>query len=190
MENPPKSKSTKTSLSFETVGSIVAIIVGIAALIVSWDQSRLMREEIRASVWPALQVDGVVDSSKQQLTIGLRVQNAGVGPALIERINVYHQGTLIKDIEALAEHMPPGANRSQHTLTGRIIAAGASTSPFTFRYQQDEAVDAIDVLNSLANDWSVEICYCSSLKQCWISDFSTTPPREIEHCKSAAASDL
>ena len=33
---------------FETVGSIVAILVGLAALYVSWDQGKVMREQVRA----------------------------------------------------------------------------------------------------------------------------------------------
>ena len=55
-------------LRFETVGSISAIVVGVAALFVSWDQARVMRQEIRASLWPALQIDGFADTLADRIT--------------------------------------------------------------------------------------------------------------------------
>ena len=175
----------KLKISFETVGSITAIIVGIAALLLSWDQGRLMREEIRASVWPALQVDGFVDKNDESLRMGIRVQNAGVGPALVQQISVLFRDELLSDINALTQKMPPQAERSYETITGRVIAAGDEVTPFTFRYQpdKDNDNDAIDELYRIANDWVVEICYCSTLKQCWVSDLNASAPREVKQCR-------
>ncbi|PWE18433.1 hypothetical protein DDZ18_02165 [Marinicauda salina] len=192
-----RSSPPRWRLRFETVGSITAIVVGVAALFVSWDQGRVMRQEIRASVWPALQVDGFVESGPDELSMGLRVQNAGVGPALIERFTVYEQGELVRDIADLRARMGEDVDFSQESLTGRIIAAGDEVRPFLFRYDDPAAAaaelgssDAVDILAAVSGRWEAEVCYCSSLGQCWTSDLSPEPPVETARCDAAPASDL
>ena len=175
---------------FETVGSISAIIVGVAALFVSWDQSRLMREEVRASVWPALQVDGFASTDHEVFTVGVRIQNAGVGPALIERISVLHDGTLVEDFETLERLMPKTMDRSRQTVAGRIIAAGAIVEPFSFRWADESASDAVDMMEDLTRQWSIEVCYCSTLGDCWTTNADREAPSEVNSCDAVPASDL
>ncbi|NBB93132.1 MAG: hypothetical protein GVY32_08195 [Gammaproteobacteria bacterium] len=172
---------------FETVGSITAIVVGVAALFVSFDQSRVMREEIRASIWPALQVDGFASLEDEVLAIGLNVENAGVGPALIQRVTIRHEGTLVNDLDELLALMPPDADVSRMTLTGRVLAAGASARAFELRYPAQETDDALDVLGGLLAGWSTEVCYCSTLDQCWVAGSDRSSPSMVERCDDQPA---
>lgn len=174
---------------FETVGSITAIIVGVAALYVSWDQGRVMREEVRASVWPALQVDGFASRAEGGLSLGLRVQNAGVGPARVERISIEHRGDRVPDLEAMLALMPADGDLSLQTLEGRIIAAGDIVQPFTLHYGDAFAQDAVAVMGRLSAEWSVEVCYCSVLDQCWVSGQDRAAPVEVDNC-SGPRTDL
>ena len=167
---------------FETVGSISAIVVGVAALYVSWDQGRVMREEVRASVWPALQVDGFASRAEGDLSLGLRVQNAGVGPARVERITIRHRGELVPDLESMIALMPGGGDLSLQTLTGRIIAAGGTAQPFTLRYDESLAGDAVEIMADLSDRWTVEVCYCSVLDQCWVSGQNRTALVAVSDC--------
>ncbi len=175
---------------FETVGSITAIVVGVAALFVSFDQSRVMREEIRASIWPALQVDGFASLEDGTLAIGLNVQNAGVGPALVERVTIRHDDDPVEDLDALRTLMPPDADLSRTTLTGRVLAAGASVRPFELRYPAEETDDAIEVLNRLLSRWSAEVCYCSTLGQCWVAGDEPGSPTMVNGCGDQAGGDF
>lgn len=167
---------------FETVGSITAIVVGVAALFVSFDQSRVMREEIRASIWPALQVDGFASLEEQTLSLGLNVENAGVGPALVEQVTIRHDGQLVEDIEQLLALMPPDPDVSRMSMTGRVLAAGASVRPFELRYPAEETDDALEALNELLAGWSAQVCYCSTLGQCWVAGDERGSPSVIESC--------
>ncbi|WP_375283073.1 hypothetical protein [Marinicauda pacifica] len=185
------------SLRFETIGSITAIVVGVAALYVSWDQGRVMRQEVRASVWPALQVDGFYDTARGNLDIGLRIQNAGVGPALIERITVRHRGEIVPDLADLRSRIDGEADFSFETGAGRILAAGDEVVPFVFHFSRPEdfspdgeVLDTATGTGMLSDAWSVEVCYCSSLDQCWTSDTSTAPPTEVTACDAVPATDL
>lgn len=175
---------------FETVGSITAIIVGVVALLVSFDQSRVMREEIRASIWPALQVDGKVSREDGLLAIGLAVQNAGVGPALIERVTIRHAGEPVPDLETLRTLMNPDADLSFQTLTGRVLAAGATVMPFELRSPDSGGADVVATMARLEREWAAEVCYCSTLKQCWVADVSGEPPRQVQRCNDQPAGNF
>lgn len=178
------------SLRFETIGSIMAIVVGVAALFISWDQGKVMREEVRASVWPALQLDGFVSVSGGQMSMGLNIQNAGVGPALIKTIQLRHRGVLVRDLDELAALFPDGAGRSSSTLSGRILAAGDVVRPFEFRFPVEGNPDAVAVMAEVADDWVVDVCYCSAMDQCWISRTTTSAPRSVRACPVEDLSDL
>jgi hypothetical protein len=178
-ESPPRKPWHR---HFETVGSITAIIVGIAALYVSWDQGRVMREEVRASVWPALQVDGFASRVGGGMSIGLRVQNAGVGPARVERVAIRSHDEPVADLESMLALMPPDGDLSVQTVEGRIIAAGDVVQPFTLHYDEALAEDAVAMMGALSAQWSVEVCYCSVLDQCWISGQDRAAPAEVADC--------
>jgi len=172
---------------FETVGSVMAIVVGLAALYMSWDQGRVMREEIAASVWPALQLDGFVSREGDQLLIGLRIHNAGVGPALVHGMTLRHAGSDLADLEAIAAAMPPGAEqRAVQLIAGRILAAGGSVEPFVFALPADVGADAIEVMNIMAASWEATVCYCSSLGDCWRADVSGAMPAPVSQCPAGA----
>jgi hypothetical protein len=184
-------------LRFETVGSIAAIVVGVIALFVSWDQARVMRQDIRASVWPALQVQGFVDTEGGGLALGLNIENAGVGPALIERITVRHRGEVVEDLDDLEARVTQGFDLSFETVTGRILAAGDSVQPFVFRFESVEAfmpdgepISTRQAAGLITSAWTAEVCYCSSLGQCWTADTTTNPPAEAAHCDLEPASAL
>jgi len=177
-------------LRFETVGSIMAILVGVVALFISWDQGKVMREEVRASVWPALQVDGFVSTSDELMSMGLNVQNAGVGPALIRTVQLRHRGVLVADLDVLTGLFPEGADRSANTLSGRILAAGDTVRPFEFRFVVDDNPDAVAVMAQMANDWTVDVCYCSALDECWISNQTTSAPIPAQSCPIEDLSQL
>ncbi len=196
------SEPSKLRLRFETVGSIVAIVVGVAALWVSWDQGQVMRDEMRASVWPALQVDGFTDTAGGDLNVGLSLENAGVGPALIERVTLRRNGELVADLDALRAMVAEGLdgqtaedlNVSFQSATGRILAAGARIRPFEFHFESaaDFPLENEFALSAgsgrVTTAWSVEVCYCSSLGDCWATGTDISPPTSVNRCDAEPAS--
>ncbi|MHA7815516.1 MAG: hypothetical protein ACX93N_03510 [Pseudohaliea sp.] len=172
---------------FETVGSVMAIVVGLAALYMSWDQGRVMRAEVAASVWPALQVDGFVNREADALLIGVKVQNAGVGPALVQGMTLRHNGRPLADLDAVAAAMPGSVEqRSVQTLSGRILAAGDSVAPFVFAIPAADGLDAVELLEELAAQWEIGVCYCSSLGDCWETNVDASVPRRVDQCPAAS----
>lgn len=190
MSKIEKFKTKPWHQHFETIGSITAIVVGVAALYVSSDQSRVMREEVRASVWPALQVDRIFSINEGSLVMGLRVQNAGVGPALVRRVTVRHDGEHIDSPEKLAARLPPYDSLTHQGIRGRIIAAGDTLRAFEISYRDTEGFDGSELVAEVSETWQIDVCYCSTLGECWVSDEASSVPRPVKACDDKPASEF
>ena len=189
----------------QALGTMAAAIAALIALFVAWDQGRVMRQEIRASVWPALQIDGFVNSDVRQTHVGLRIQNAGVGPARLDALTLRYQGALIADIEALSALFPGYVNRSVTVTTGRLLAAGDTVEVFSFGLPRADGADAaeaadgattdaVQMITDLATLYDIEVCYCSVLDECWIARSSgsdaTPKPQSVNACPVDGVSNL
>jgi len=174
-------------LRFETVGSISAIVVGAAALFISYDQSRVMRAEQHASVLPALQVDAFTSTQDDMFRVGLRVSNNGVGPAFIESATLTRNGARRDRIDALFGVMPASTtDRSWMAMQGRSLAPGQTVEAFSVAWSRDTVEDAqIAALLSKLDEWDVTLCYCSAFDRCWTSSAAEMGRRPAERCEPA-----
>ncbi|WP_440958485.1 hypothetical protein ACFELO_14530 [Oceanicaulis sp. LC35] len=177
----------------QAIGTMAAAIAALIALFVAWDQGRVMRQEIRASVWPALQVDGFSSQRDGDIVQGLNIQNAGVGPARIDSIAIRYQGALVPDLEALSELFPGHTGRSATSSTGRIIGAGDTVEVFAFQSPRAEDDDAVEMMYDLASNYTVDVCYCSVLDECWMAHTSGSAnpkPESVDACPVEGVSQL
>lgn len=168
---------SKLRLRFETVGSIAAIVVGVAALFVSWDQARVMRAQQHASVLPALQIDGYWGEYEHGAQFGVRVSNNGVGPAVIRHVALSRDGDSVTDSSALVDMFPDGSNFSWSSMNGRILAAGSIIEPFSVSPPDDLSQEAGAALVADWVRWDMEICYCSVFDRCWTTNTSAGADR-------------
>ncbi|XBQ17139.1 MAG: hypothetical protein ABL308_04495 [Oceanicaulis sp.] len=164
-------RPSKLRLRFETVGSIAAIVVGVAALFVSWDQARVMRAQQHASVLPALQIDGYRARDGETASIGLRVRNAGVGPAIVSSVELERLGEPSEDFAPIASLLPEQFETNWSTMIGRVIAAGETVEAMSFHWALDAMTpEQAEALAAEWASWDVTICYCSVFERCWISE--------------------
>ena len=160
----------------QTLTGVGAMLVGVAALFVAWDQGRVMRAQQHGSVVPVIQVDGFIQSSAERRDLGLRIVNNGVGPAMIQAVNLIRDGQTTMDFDALIAHMPDGFDRSWSSVNGRALAPGGEVEPAVFSWSRGQLGEA--ELGALLNEWSywtVEVCYCSVFDRCW----TTTSDNEM-----------
>ena len=105
--------------------SLSAMVVGVGSLAVILYQTHLMRQSQHASVLPYLMI--AVNSNEHGVFLNLR--NAGIGPAVIERVHVLHEG---REHGGDAYDFYLGVRPEQATqslsvdkiIEGRLIAAG------------------------------------------------------------------
>jgi hypothetical protein len=183
----------------EMLIAVCAVITSVVALYIGWDQARVMRLQQKADVWPLLQIDQITSAENGNLVYSLRIENAGVGPAFLERYVITIPGE--KQTTELSDFynymVPEGLDTprvSNESVVGRVMRYGRATEPFslTWTYSDDynqRFQDRIsEILRGERDPAVFFICYCSILDDCWVtSSENEGRPNEVESCKSLPA---
>jgi hypothetical protein len=155
----------------------------------------MQRQQVRAMVWPILEFDS------SNAPIHFTLANKGVGPAIIRHVIVKVDDQPVKNWkEALGRLLGPGEHLgSESDMSGRVFAAGESMTAFTPRDAENNPLN-FDKSNPL---WvkmnqdrfrvTVEICYCSTLDECWtLRGGGLTPSTTTEtgRCPSPSATSF
>jgi hypothetical protein len=148
----------------------IATFVGVCALCVSGYTAHVQRQQVRAAVWPILEFD-----SSNQPDVHFTLSNKGVGPAIIRHVVVTVDGQPVTNwAQVLEKLMGSGAHHySESDMNGHVLSAGESMTILT-PHDSDSNPITFDKSNLL---WAkmnkdrariaVEICYCSTLNECW-----------------------
>jgi hypothetical protein len=162
----PEQTETRRASRYDVV---IATLVGLCALCVSAYTAYVQRQQVRAAVWPILEFDS------SNAPIHFILANKGVGPAIIRHVIVKVDGQPVRNWkEALERILGPGEHLgSESDMSGRVFAAGESMTVFTPRDPENNPLN-FDKSNPL---WvkmnkdrlrvTAEICYCSTLGECW-----------------------
>jgi hypothetical protein len=155
-------------------------LVGALALATSTYNVYLQRQQVRAQVWPHLNLDN--DWNDDVVT--LFVQNRGMGPADVRRVRVWVDGARAPDwVAALTTLLKtnhfrlPAINELDH----QVMSPGFQIYPLKIT-----GPDALEFLKQRRR-LALEICYCSTLDECWLlsapsgGEPATTAP--VAECK-------
>jgi hypothetical protein len=165
--------------------AIIATLVGFCALCVSGYTAYMQRQQVRGAVWPILQFDS--SNGPIQFTLA----NKGVGPAIIKHVIVKVDDQPVKNwVEVLEKILGPGYHPGEESdMSNRVFSAGESMNVFT---PHDDAQNPIPFdrsnplwakLDTGRSRVTVEICYCSTLGECWtLRGGGTTPSTTTEGC--------
>jgi len=154
---------------WDAVGVIIASLVGLLALLVSGYTAYIQRQQVRAEVWPYLYP--AYQSPDKQLTIF----NKGMGPAIVRSARLTVDGSPQTDWKHTSRALGlPGPGLSS-TLVGTVLSPGDALAlqqfPDETSYQQfRRAMDTRGLL---------DICYCSTLNECWLYEDRHTPTKPI-----------
>jgi hypothetical protein len=175
--------STPSASRYET---FIATFVALLAVCVAGYTAYMQRQQVRAAVWPILEFDS--SNGPIQFTLA----NKGVGPAIIKHVIVRVDDKPVKSwAEVLEKILGPGYHPgAESDMSGRVFAAGESMNAFT---PHDDTQNPIafdksnpiwEKLNAGRKRVTVEICYSSTLGECWtlhggvMTPSTTTPTRQ------------
>jgi hypothetical protein len=175
--------------------AIIATLVGLCALCVSAYTAYVQRQQVRAAVWPILEFDS------GNAPIHFLLANKGVGPASIRHVIIKVDDQPVRNWkEALGRILGPGEHLgSESDMSGHVFAAGDSVTVFTPHDPENNPIN-FDKSNPL---WvklnkdrlrvTVEICYCSTLGECWTLRAGGSTPStttETRRCPSPSATSF
>lgn len=175
--------------------TIIATLVGLLALCVSGYTAYMQRQQVRAAVWPILEFD-----SSNGPEIRLTVSNKGVGPAIIRHVIVKVDGQPVRNWnEALDKLVGPGKHHySESDISGHVFAANESMDVFTpYDADRKPLTDRSNPLwvtmNKARGRVSVEICYSSTLGECWTlhaTGLTAGTTTEADRCPTPSATSF
>jgi len=153
----------------------ISAFVGALALAVSTYNVYLQRAQIRAQVWAHLEWTYTdVKGFAWQLT------NSGVGPAIVKGARVTVDGAPVttwhEALVALAKTEPAlgplareeakDAGDVHMGMAHHVLGAGVQTEPL--RISGELAPDLRDAMRRAFSRVRTQICYCSTLGECWM----------------------
>jgi hypothetical protein len=162
----PEEKETRAASRYET---FIATFIALLAVCVAGYTAYMQRQQVRAAVWPILEFD-----SSNGPDIHFTVANKGVGPAIIRHVIVNLDGHPVRNwSELLDKLLGPGEHHySESDINGHVFSAGESMDVFTPRDADGNALTDRSKplwveMNKDRGRVSVEICYSSTLGDCW-----------------------
>lgn len=179
----PQEKEFRSASRYDAV---IATFVGCCALCVSGYTAYMQRQQVRGAVWPILQFDS------GNGPIRFTLANKGVGPAIIKHVILRVDDQPVKNwVEVLDKLLGPGYHPGESSdMSNHVFSAGESMNVFTPHDDTRNPI-AFDRSNPLwakldpgRSRVTVEICYCSTLGECWTlrgggtTPSTTTPTRQ------------
>jgi hypothetical protein len=162
----PQEKAAPTASRYET---FIATFIALLAVFVAGYTAYMQRQQVRAAVWPILEFD-----SSNGPDIHFTLSNKGVGPAIIRHVIVKLDDQPVKRWNELLDKLiGQGKHRfSESDMNGHVLAPNESMTVFT--PNDSEGNPLTDRSNPLWVEMnkdrarvSVEICYSSTLGECW-----------------------
>ena len=162
------SKATRAALNrspdrrdWDGVAAVIASFVGLLALCVSGYTAWLQRQQVRAQVWPYLEVG--VSPTKREVA----VYNKGVGPAIVRSVQIFVDGKAQKNwTEVLSSlGLQFGKGWQYSTINGVVISANDHIDQLNFQRVED-----LNAFVKVVKRIDMSICYCSTLNECWRHD--------------------
>jgi hypothetical protein len=189
----PEEKATRSASRYDAV---IATFVGVCALCVSGYTAYMQRQQVRAAVWPILEFD-----SSNSPDIHFTLANKGVGPAIIRNVVVKVDGQPVINWTVALEKLLGSGKRlySESDMNGHVLSAGESMTVVTPRDSEnnplvfDKSNPLCVKLNKERERVAVEICYCSTLGECWTlrsGAMTTGITTETSRCPSWSATSF
>ncbi len=165
-------KDKQRTLSWTQLGSALAVVVSIIALLVSLYETRLMNKQYdlmmtqhKTSVWPHLSAS-LSSSISEEKKIRLTLTNKGIGPAMISEVNIFFKGTLITSYDQLNSIVASTLEEDAFLLgtdafNEKVLSPEEKYDVMLLSFPSEKS----SFLN--VEDFTYQVCYCSVYQECW-----------------------
>ena len=172
---------------------VIATVVGFLALCVSGYTAYMQRQQVRAAVWPILEF-----YSSNAPDIHFTLANKGVGPAILRNVIVRVDDQPVRNWNEVFEKLlgPGEYHGSESDMSNHVLSAGESIDVMTpfgpdgNPIKFDRSAPLWQKMDRDRARVTVEICYSSTLGECWILHASAMKPgttTPVRRCPSSSA---
>jgi hypothetical protein len=159
--------------------AVMAAVVSVCALGVSLYQAKLSRQQQLASVWPYVSLNGYGSADSEKHVWGVRVVNNGLGPAIVERVELLLDGkpmaydALMDSLYAQNARLDSlkNLNYSQNEMNrGTVLSAGSSEDWMKFEHTFHGYLPKEPTARLFLPKLSLSIYYKSLYDEHWVSN--------------------
>ena len=158
--------------------ALSAIFISTATLFVYIYQAGIMQKQLRTAVWPHIEWLKSVNVNSNGLY--LEVQNKGIGPARVKKVNLYLDDKPVADLTEMFQVLTDSSFAEYFgysIVEGRVMGPGESI--IAFEIADGEMGKRIwEALK--ARNFRYTICYCSVYDECWTSTGTVVTESECE----------
>ena len=110
----------------EMLIAVCAVMTSVVALFIAWYQTQVMRGQQEAQVWPMVQLTHETDFNGESVSYAIAVENAGVGPALIDSFAITMPGRPdTTDFYELVDYMVAEEVGEPYTASAPLMAGSS-----------------------------------------------------------------
>jgi len=188
--NIEKNKETLTSgINSQRLNLILAIcgiVIALASFYATYLQAEAADKQVKAMTMPLLEfTHGNIHEQLNISAVTFTINNAGIGPALIKSVKMKYQNKYIDDMPTFYATccFPKAPFETYQDKINVLSKVNATTSPVTntiLAGQDSNRFLSIaktgndptfwDKIDKARSQFSLEICYCSMLDECYITE--------------------
>jgi len=168
--------------------AICGIVIALASFYATYLQAEAADKQVKAMTMPLIQFGhGNHDSKLNIKSIGFELSNSGMGPALIKSVIYKYQEKNYYGVQSFynaccrppqtdaqnSELIETANNPRPNTVTSILlntILAGQESKQFLKAHHRDNDPEFWNKLNNARWKLRVEVCYCSMLDECYITE--------------------
>ncbi len=159
-------------LRFDLLIAVSALLISTIAALASVYQTRVINQQLSATVWPYLSFDRTFSPA----SVTLSITNFGIGPALVRSAQIDLGGKPVAswdDVIAVYAriahqmHVHGQLRISDSNLDGSVVLSPGVTRRLIDVRASGSTIHAV---RRLSGEISLTVCYCSLLGQCWQAD--------------------
>jgi hypothetical protein len=186
----------------DIIFALSAVFISVVSLVVSMAHGKTMERLVQqnermvaADTLPFLMFySSSADPQTFRKRVSVELKNGGVGPAVIDWLEIRWRGHAYDTPEALIQaccaqpdtpgkpHVSSGIGYSN--ISGTVLPARETAKLLVDFDIKDPAV--ADAFSKARFELTARACYCSVLDECWITDFQQSRPKAVKDCKAPA----
>lgn len=186
--------------NMEVFVSLAALITAVAAVVITLEQTKVMREEAelerknaKISVMPSVWLATHIGDEEGDAYFKIVLTNKGLGPAVIESFEVSYMGEPVYNwddlVRRVAAHVESEKSFDGYTLTsnrspvspGLMLESGGVASPLSVSGSNE--IEGLNLLMHAVPDMGISLCYCSLYGDCYRTELFRRP-LEAEACET------
>lgn len=166
----------KPRRDWDALAAVIASFIGLLALAVSAYTAYVQREQLRAQVWPRLEID----YTNNEPDLSWHVFNRGTGPARVIAVRVMVGDALVTSWGGAREAAGyvDGELTTTSSITESVLPAGRDVTLVRAGQDPPSQTRFRELLSGGKHALKVTICYCSVLNDCWVTTEQARPPIE------------